>query len=62
MAEKKLKITQIKSSIGYRRNASTTLEALGIKKIHHSVTKVDNPAIRGMIKTVFHLVKVEEIT
>ncbi|NQU67043.1 MAG: 50S ribosomal protein L30 [Candidatus Marinimicrobia bacterium] len=62
MAEKKIKITQIKSSIGYRLKASATLEALGIKKMNHSVVKVDNPAIRGMINTVAHLVKIEEVS
>ncbi len=62
MAEKKIKITQIKSSIGYRLKASATLEALGIKKMNHSVVKVDNPAIRGMINVVAHLVKIEEVS
>ena len=62
MAEKKIKITQIKSSIGYRTKAAATLEALGIKKMNHSVVKVDNPAIRGMVTVVSHLVKVEEIS
>jgi len=61
MAEKKLKITQIKSAIGYRKRTGATLVALGIRKINHSVTQNDNPAIRGMIRFVSHLVKVEEI-
>ena len=61
MAEKKIKITQIKSAIGYRKRTWKTLEALGIKKMNHSVTHKDTPAIRGMAKAIQHLVKVEEV-
>lgn len=57
----KLKITQIKSSIGYRQRARKTLEALGLKRMHHTVIQPDNPAIRGMVNSISHLVKVEEI-
>jgi large subunit ribosomal protein L30 len=59
--EKKLKITQVKSAIGYRKRVKRTLEALGLKKMNHSVIQPDNPAIRGMIDSVSHLVEVEEI-
>ena len=61
MAEKKIKITQIKSAIGYRRRAKDTLIALGIKKINHSVVKDNNPAILGMINSIKHLVRIEEM-
>ena len=61
MADKKIKITQIKSSIGYRQRTKDTLDALGLRKISSSVTKADNPAIQGMIRAVQHLVKVEEV-
>ena len=57
----KIKVTQTKSSIGYRKQAKATLEALGLKKMNHSVVKENNPAISGMIKSVSHLVKVEEV-
>jgi len=57
----KLKITQIKSHIGYRQKAKKTLEALGLKRMHHTVIQPDNPAIRGMIKSISHLVKAEEV-
>ncbi len=60
MADKKIKITQIKSAIGYRKEAKGTLEALGIKKMHSSVVKVASPAIKGMIASINHLLKVEE--
>tara|TARA_B100001029_G_scaffold173706_1_gene172908 strand:+ start:804 stop:989 length:186 start_codon:yes stop_codon:yes gene_type:complete len=60
MADKKLKITQYKSAIGYRKRTKATIEALGLKKINHSVIHNDSPAIRGMINAVSFLVKVEE--
>ncbi|SVD43464.1 uncharacterized protein METZ01_LOCUS396318 [marine metagenome] len=61
MAEKKVKITQIKSAIGYRRQAKDTLKALGIKKMNDSVIKVISPAIKGMITSINHLLKIEDI-
>jgi large subunit ribosomal protein L30 len=58
---KKLKITQVKSAIGRLKNQKATVRALGIRKLNHSVVHDDNPVIRGMINTVKHLVKVEEV-
>jgi large subunit ribosomal protein L30 len=57
----KLKITQVRSSIGRRWDQSATLRALGIKKMQHSVIHNDTPQIRGMINKITHLLKVEEI-
>ena len=62
MADKKIKITQIKSAIGYRQRAKDTLKALGIRKMNNSVIKTNNLAIQGMITAVNHLVKVEEVS
>ena len=59
--EKKIKITQVKSVIGQKKRVKRTIEALGIKKLHHSVIHSDVPQIRGMINSVKHLVKVEEV-
>ena len=56
----KLKITQIKSSIGYKVKAKRTLEALGLKKMNSHVIHNDTPQIRGMINTINYLLKVEE--
>jgi len=56
-----LKITQIKSAIGYKPKAKLTLVALGLKKINQSVEKVDSPQIRGMINKIDYLVKVEKV-
>jgi large subunit ribosomal protein L30 len=56
-----IKITQIRSRIGYKQKAKKTLDALGLRKINQTVEKVDTPAIRGMIKKIDYLLKVEEI-
>ncbi|MEE8437915.1 MAG: 50S ribosomal protein L30 [Candidatus Neomarinimicrobiota bacterium] len=58
---KNLKITQVKSGIGYRQKAKQTLAALGLRKMNQSVIKADSAAIRGMLKNIDFLVKVEEI-
>ena len=57
----KLKVTQIKSAIGYNKKDKLTLEALGIKKMHSSVIHNDSPQIRGMLTAINYLLKVEEI-
>lgn len=56
----KLRITQVRSSIGYEKGQKKTLKALGLKRINHSVYQEDSQSIRGMIIKVRHLVKVEE--
>ena len=60
MAEK-LKITLVKSPIGAVPKQKETVEALGLKKLNKTVEMPDNAAVRGMIQSVRHLVKVEEI-
>ena len=57
---KTIKVTQVKSSIGYKPKAKDTLRALGLKKMHQTVEKADTPAIRGMINVIPYLLKVEE--
>ncbi|MBS3768633.1 MAG: 50S ribosomal protein L30 [Bacteroidales bacterium] len=57
----KLKVTQIKSKIGSTKRQKKNLEALGIKRMNHTVEKEDTPQIRGMIKKIGHLVQVEEL-
>ena len=57
----KLKITLIKSPIACQPKQKATVKALGLRKIGQCKVQPDNPAIRGMIFTVKHLVSVEEI-
>jgi large subunit ribosomal protein L30 len=57
----RLKITQVRSGIGNKENQRQTLRSLGLKRVHDVVVKEDRPEIRGMVKTVTHLVSVEEV-
>jgi large subunit ribosomal protein L30 len=57
----KLKITLTKSPVGYNRDQRATANALGLRKMNSTVEKEDNPAIRGMIFKIKHLVTVEEV-
>jgi len=58
----RLKVTQLKSPIGFDRVQAVTLRSLGLRRIRHSVTVEDTPSIRGMLRAVRHLVVVEEGT
>lgn len=57
----RLKITQVKSAIKRPRKQKLTLEALGIRGIHHTVEHEDTPQINGMVNAIAHLVSVEEV-
>ncbi|PFG27214.1 50S ribosomal protein L30 [Corynebacterium renale] len=56
-----LKITQVRGLVGTKPSQRKNIEALGLKRIHHSVIKPDNAAVRGQIQMVAHLVTVEEV-
>ncbi|PWH07807.1 50S ribosomal protein L30 [Brachybacterium endophyticum] len=56
-----LKVTQARSVIGENQNQRATLRGLGLKRIGDTVVKEDRPEIRGMIRSVTHLVTVEEV-
>jgi large subunit ribosomal protein L30 len=57
----RLKVTQTRSEIGGTSRQRDTLRSLGLKRMRDTVVKEDRPEIRGMIKTVTHLVAVEEV-
>lgn len=57
----KLRITLVKSTIRAKKDQIATVEALGLRKLGSSVEHNDTPQIRGMVRKVSHLVKVEEI-
>lgn len=57
----RLKVTQIKSSNGGRQNQRDSLRTLGLKRIGDIVVREDTKSVRGLVQTVAHLVKVEEI-
>ncbi|HRE48407.1 MAG TPA: 50S ribosomal protein L30 [Aggregatilineales bacterium] len=62
MAEKKLRVTLVKSPIGNPMRQKQTVKALGFRKINETIVQPDNASVRGMIFKVSHLLKVEEIT
>ena len=57
---KTLRVTLIRSPIGYTKDQKATVRALGIHRMHQTVEHQDNPALRGMIQKIIHLVQVEE--
>ena len=54
----RVKVTLVRSSIGYNKRQALVVRGLGLRRIGHSVEVVDNPSIRGMIHKVRHLVHV----
>jgi large subunit ribosomal protein L30 len=56
-----LRVKWVKSAIGYSKDQKATIRALGLHKLQQTVEHEDNPVMRGMIRKVNHLVKVEEI-
>ncbi|MCM1568017.1 MAG: 50S ribosomal protein L30 [Roseburia sp.] len=61
MADKKLKITLVRSTIGAVPKNRATVESMGLRKIGKSIILPDNEATRGQIRQVGHLLKVEEV-
>ena len=57
----RLKVSQIRSGIGCKQNQRETLRTLGLKRIGDVAAHEDRPEVRGMIKTVSHLITVEEV-
>ncbi len=58
---KVLRVTLVKSPIGYSKRHKATVRSLGLRKLHQTVEHVETPALRGMLYVVNHLVKVEEV-
>jgi large subunit ribosomal protein L30 len=61
MAQKKLKVTLVKSPYGTGRKHMATVRGLGLRRMHHTVELEDSPAVRGMINKVYYMVKCEEV-
>ena len=62
MADKTVRVTQIKSVYGRLKNHRLCIKGLGLRRIGHTVVVEDTPSVRGMINKVYYLVKVEENT
>jgi large subunit ribosomal protein L30 len=59
--EKVVRVTLVKSAIGYNYHQKRTIRALGLRRMLQTVEHVDSPALRGMLAKVLHLVEVEEV-
>jgi large subunit ribosomal protein L30 len=59
-AAKQLKVTLVRSTIGFNRTQAKTVEGMGLRRLRHTVVLPDTPATRGMIHKVRHLVEVSE--
>ncbi len=57
-----LRITLVRSTIGRPSVQGRTVKALGLRKLNSVVVRPDNPSIRGMVNSISHLVKVEELS
>ena len=57
---KTLRVTWVKSDIGFPKDQKTTVKALGLRRLHQTVEHKDTPAMRGMLKKIIHLLKIEE--
>lgn len=55
-----LRVTLVKSAIGYAKDQKATVKALGFRRLHQTVEHKDTPALRGMLNKVIHLLKIEE--
>jgi len=60
MADKKIRVTLLKSLIGTKQDHRATVRGLGLRRINHTVELEDTPAVRGMVNKVSYLVKCEE--
>jgi len=56
-----LRVTWVKSAIGYGDDQKRTIRALGLRRLHHSVEHQNTPSVRGMVGAVRHLVRVEPV-
>jgi large subunit ribosomal protein L30 len=60
IAAKTLRVTLVRSAIGYTKDQKATVRALGLRRMNHTVEHKDTPALRGMLAKVIHLIRIEE--
>ena len=58
---RRLRVTQIKSGIGYDQTQKATLRTMGFRRLNQTVELADSPTVRGLVRKVSHLVRVEEV-
>ncbi len=59
MADKKIKVTQVRSTIGFNKKQRDIIRSLGLRRIRHTIEVADTPEMRGIIQKVRHIVVVE---
>jgi large subunit ribosomal protein L30 len=59
MADRKIRVTQVRSTIGFNRKQRDVVRSLGLRRIRHTIEVPDTPEVRGMILKIRHLVTVE---
>ena len=59
-SDKMLRVTLVRSPIGFTKDQKATVLALGLHRLHQTVEHKDTPAVRGMLTKVIHLLKIEE--
>jgi large subunit ribosomal protein L30 len=59
MADRKIKVTQVRSTIGFNKKQGDVVRSLGLRRIRHTIEVPDTPEVRGMIHKIRHLVTVE---
>jgi large subunit ribosomal protein L30 len=57
---KTIRVTWVRSAIGYNKDQKATVKALGLRRLHKTIEHKDTPALRGMLNKVIHLLKIEE--
>jgi large subunit ribosomal protein L30 len=57
---KMIKVTLVRSPIGFPERQKATVRALGLRRVNQTVTHKDTPALRGMLQAVIHLIRIEE--
>jgi large subunit ribosomal protein L15 len=57
---KTLRVTWVRSAIGFKKDQRATVRALGLHRLHETVEHKDTPALRGMLNKIVHLLKIEE--
>jgi large subunit ribosomal protein L30 len=62
MADKTIRVTLVRSPIGYNKKQRDNLRGLGLRRMHQTVEVIDQPCNRGMINKIIHLLKVEEVS
>ena len=59
MADRKIRVTQVRSTIGFNKKQGDVVRSLGLRRIRHTIEVPDTPEVRGMILKIRHLVTVE---